>query len=78
MKIPDRVNARWIDTLANEQLLRAESQLHAEFFKQETAEKKRCPSGYVMLEGPEPLVSAWLRWSLVNNETRTRGLAVKR
>jgi hypothetical protein len=78
VKIPDRVNARWIATLADAQLISAESQLHSEFFRQETAEKKRCRSGYVMLEGPEPLVSAWLRWSLVNNETRTRGLVITR
>ena len=76
MTIPDRIDARWIATLADEQLIKAESTLHADFHRQEVAEKKRTGSRYVLLQGPPLLVNAWLRWLLVSNATRTRGLVV--
>jgi hypothetical protein len=78
MKIPDQVNAGWIATLADDKLLRAETELHDEFVKLEVAEKLRRGSRYTMLRGPEALVTAWLRWLLVNNETRTRNLVIHR
>jgi hypothetical protein len=76
MKIPEKVNAQWLDTLGNDQLIKAEATLHAEFSKQETAQKLKCGTRYTMLEGPTDLVNAWLRWALANNETRARGLLV--
>jgi hypothetical protein len=78
MTIPERVNASWIATLADSQLLQAEATLHADFTKQEAAEKQRRGAAYTMLRGPQPLVDAWLRWLMVNNETRTRGLVIHR
>jgi hypothetical protein len=78
MTIPEKVDASWIATLPNDKLLKAETKLHAEFLKEETAEKKRRGDAYTMLRGPQSLVDAWLRWLLVNNETRSRGLAVQR
>jgi len=77
MKIPDNINARWIATLPNDQLVKAEAQLHAIFHRQESVEKARCGSRYVMLQGPTELVNAWQRWLLLNNETRNRGLVVR-
>ena len=76
MTIPDRINARWIATLGNDQLVKAEGQLHAVFHRQESAEKARCGSRYILLQGPPDLVNAWQRWLLVNNEMRTRGLSI--
>lgn len=76
MTIPDRVNARWIATLNNDQLMAADAQLHAAFREYETVEKRRSGARYVLLQGPTTLVNAWLRWVMVNNETRTRGLVV--
>ena len=76
--IPEQVNANWIDTLRDEELLKAERALHKEFAKQEAAEKQRRGASYVMLHGPEPLVTAWLRWLMVNNATSSRGLVVHR
>ena len=76
MPIPERVNAGWIATLDDEALKDAEFQLHAVFLKQETLEKQRRGVRYAVLEGPELLVNAWLRWLLVSNEARTRGLVV--
>jgi hypothetical protein len=76
MTIPDRVDSRWVATLANAQLLRAESQLRTAFRKLEAAEKRRAGSRYMLLQGPPPLVTAWHRWTVVNNETKDRGLAL--
>jgi hypothetical protein len=74
--IPAHVDARWVATLDNNQLVAAESLLHADFYKHESAEKKRRGARYNMLRGPADLVNAWMRWLLVNNATRTRGLTV--
>lgn len=78
MIIPDHINARWIDTLGDDQLMQAEAELHAIFHEEETSEKARKGERYALLQGPAPLVSAWHRWLLLNNETRSRGLVVHR
>jgi hypothetical protein len=78
MPIPDRVNATWMATLGDDQLADAEQQLHAIFQKHETAEKTRRGSRYAVLEGPEPLVTAWLKWVMVSNEARSRGLIARK
>jgi hypothetical protein len=77
MKIPDNINARWIATLRDDQLMRAEAQLHAAFRANERVEKGRTGARYILLQGPATLVTAWHRWLLLNNETRTRGLVVQ-
>jgi hypothetical protein len=76
MTIPEQVNARWIATLRNDQLIAAEGKLHKTFRKQEVSEKSRAGARYVLLQGSPALVNAWHRWLLVSNETRTRGLVV--
>lgn len=76
MKYPDRVTADWIATLGNGQLVTAESRLHSEFLDEETQEKERRGDRYALLEGPSALVNAWLRWQLVTNEARSRGLPI--
>ena len=78
MTIPDRINARWLATLGNDQLVQVETLLHDTFHQQEKREKSRAGSRYVLLQGPPALVNAWLRWLLVNNETKVRGVAVSR
>ena len=75
--IPERVDAGWLATLGDDQLMAAESQLRAIFQKQETVEKRRKGARYAVLEGPEVLVSAWHRWIMVSNEARTRRLVVR-
>jgi hypothetical protein len=77
MKIPDHVNARWMATLLDEQLITAEAELHAVFRRQESAEKTRAGARYMLLQGPSALVNAWQRWLLVSNETRSRGLLAR-
>jgi hypothetical protein len=78
MNIPDHVNARWIATLDDDQLVAAEAELHATFRSCERVEKQRSGARYMLLQGPPTLVSAWHRWVLVSNETRSRRLAVRR
>lgn len=77
MLLPERVTAAWIATLADPQLLQVESDLHGEFFVEETDEKRRRGGNYTLLQGPESLVTAWHRWMMVNNEVRTRGLVIR-
>jgi hypothetical protein len=77
MTLPDRVTASWIATLGNPQLVEAESHLHGEFAAEENHEKRRRGDRYVLLQGPEPLVTAWHRWLMVNNEMRLRGLVIR-
>ncbi|HTJ21799.1 MAG TPA: hypothetical protein VL383_05360 [Gemmatimonadaceae bacterium] len=77
MKIPGHINARWMATLVDDQLITAEAELHAVFHRRESAEKTRAGAQYMLLHGPSGLVNAWLRWLLVNNETRSRGLFVR-
>ena len=72
--IPDRVSRRWMDLLDNVQLADAESTLHRDFTILDRAEKIRRGMRYRLLEGPAPLVDAWLRWLLVNNEARDRSI----
>lgn len=74
MTIPDRITARWIATLSNEDLQAVESQLHSAFAREETSEKERCGGAFSLLRGPDSLTQAWLRWSMVCNATRDRGL----
>jgi len=74
--IPEQINSRWVAQLANDQLIEVEGVLHARFREHEIAEKRRKGARYVLLQGPAGLVTAWHRWLLASNETRTRGLAV--
>lgn len=77
MTVPDRVTAGWIATLGDGQLMTIESRLHSEFLDEEGHEKKRRGDRYALLQGPPALVNAWLRWQMVNNEARSRGLLVR-
>jgi hypothetical protein len=77
MTIPDRVTSGWIATLANDRLVSVESRLHSEFVTEDTHERKRRGDNYALLQGPAALVNAWLRWQMVSNEARSRGLVVR-
>ena len=74
MTLPQTIDARWIATLSDQQLARAEGQLRATFAKEDGAEKKRRGDRYSMMYWPAALTHAWIRWSLVCNESRARGL----
>jgi len=74
MTIPDRITARWIANLSNDDLQLAERSLHGSFTEEESAEKARRGGAFSLLRGPESLTNAWLRWCMVCNATRERGL----
>jgi hypothetical protein len=74
MQLPDRIDPTWIGTLDDGALADAERQLNQIFFGLERQEKERRGTQYQLLRGPAPLIDAWLRWSLVTNAARKRGL----
>ena len=76
MVVPDRVTAGWMATLGNGQLETVESRLHGEFLEKESREKERCGGRYTLLQGPATLVNSWLKWQMVSNEARSRGLLI--
>ena len=77
MTIPGSVNARWIATLGDDQLVKAEATLHKVFRTQEKSQKQRSGARYVLLQGPPTLVNAYLQWLLVSDAARTRGIVVR-
>lgn len=77
MTFPDRIDASWIGSLNDDQLVQAECELRKRFAQQEAKEKKRRGMQYDLMKGPDDLTSAWLRWSMVNNATRARGLRAR-
>jgi hypothetical protein len=77
MTVPDRVTADWIATLGNKQLVSVETRLHSEFLDEENQERARRGDRYTLLQGPPALVNAWLRWQMVSNEARSRGLLIR-
>ena len=78
MTIPDRVTAEWIATLADDRLVTVESRLHSEFITEDKHERKRSGGRYALLQGSAALVNAWVRWQMVTNEARSRGLLMRR
>ena len=74
MKLPHRINARWIDSLTDEQLQEAEGELHRRFTRHDAAERAHRGEHYDLLRGPDVLTEAWLRWSMACNAARERGL----
>ncbi|MBK6489070.1 MAG: hypothetical protein IPF98_19975 [Gemmatimonadetes bacterium] len=74
MTIPERITARWIATLSNDELQAVERTLHGSFDKQDSSERLSKGSAYSLMKAPETLTNAWLRWSMVCNATRDRGL----
>ena len=78
MQLPDSVNSRWIASLSDKQLQEAERLLHAEFLQHETVEKASAGARYKLMHGPQALVSAWHRWMLVNNESHSRNVVIRR
>jgi hypothetical protein len=75
--IPDHINANWIATLADDQLVIAEAELHAIFHKEEVSEKHRSGGRYKLLQGSPALINAWHRWTMLSNATRRRGLLAR-
>jgi hypothetical protein len=77
-EVPTRINAAWIGTLSDTDLLAMETELHNRFEDIERAEKRLRGAKYDLVRGSEELINAWDRWSRVNNATRVRNLAPRR
>lgn len=73
-QLPDRITAGWINTLGDTDLVDVEWRLHQAFSKVETEQKKILGASYQLMRGPEVLLRAWQRWSMVSSATRARGL----
>jgi hypothetical protein len=78
MRLPALINALWIDALPDNDLLEAESRLHAKFFKLEQAQKKLRGDKYMLFRGPVEVTDAWDRWARVNNAMYVRRLSPRR
>lgn len=75
--MPRYLNARWIDSLSDDQLASVESTLHSAFVRHERKERNLRGELYDLMRGPAPLLEAWTRWSMLNNATRARGLTTR-
>ena len=76
--VPDRINATWIKTLADEDLVDIEERLYGRFLILDNKEKKLRGGRYVMFRGPEELLTAWDRWCRVRNALQFRSLTARR
>lgn len=78
MEMPSRITGSWMDSLADEALLDAESTLYVTFAELDRAERSARGARYELARGPEGLMAAWDRWSRVSAETRRRGMQPRR
>ena len=74
MELPERINASWVESLADADLVRIESQLHDVFNLAETEERRVQGGKYSLTRGSAELMLAWQRWNMVSLATRARGL----
>lgn len=74
MRLPAKINARWMDGLDDATLVAAEVKLRTNFATLERRERKSVGDRYELMRGPADLMEAWDRWTRVSNEMRTRGL----
>ena len=76
--VPERINAVWLSTLTDQDLIDVEARLHARFTVLDIREKKAQGKHYNLMRGPEALVTAWDRWGRVNSAMRARTLEPRR
>jgi hypothetical protein len=75
--IPTRINAAWIGTLADDDLLEIEARLHDRFAVLDQRHRRTVKERYVLMRGPVELIDAWDRWSRLNVAARGRALVPK-
>ncbi|MFL5576722.1 MAG: hypothetical protein ACJ79S_12215 [Gemmatimonadaceae bacterium] len=78
MRLPETINFRWIDGLADDALLTAETSLHKKFSTLQAAERKKRGAEFQLMRGSAELLLAWDRWSRVSSAARERGLHLRR
>ena len=72
--VPESLNAEWIDSLTDEELLDVERRTHEKFVLIERREKKQRGDRYNLMRGSAELMDAWDRWGRIANATRERSL----
>jgi hypothetical protein len=77
MQVPAHITTKWMDSLGNDSLLDAESNLHQIFSALEQEEKAQGGANFMMHSSAD-LMAAWDRWSRVSTAVRARGLHRKR
>ncbi|HLA90187.1 MAG TPA: hypothetical protein VJL28_07155 [Gemmatimonadaceae bacterium] len=75
--VPERINAAWIATLADEDLLDIEARLSERFTILDNRHKQLRGRSYVLLRGPADLIDAWDRWSRLSMAVRARSLVAR-
>ena len=75
---PETINAPWIGTLTDDDLVDVEGRLHTQFSVLERRAKKLLGAHYDMFRGSADLLRAWDRWSRVHTATRARHLHPRR
>ena len=78
MQVPEHITSKWIDSLGNESLLDAESNLHKIFSDLEQEEKAQVGASYNLMHSSANVMAAWDRWSRVSTAVRARGLHRRR
>jgi hypothetical protein len=78
MNLPERINASWLGTLTDTDLVNVEAQLHGRFMALEKREKVLRGAKYNLVMGPPDLMDAWDRWCRVNTATTVRQLVPRR
>jgi hypothetical protein len=76
--LPAKINAAWIETLADDDLIDVEARLHERFTVLDSRHKRLRGGEYSLMRGPTELIDAWDRWSRVSMATRTRSLVPRR
>lgn len=74
MKLPERINGRWLDSLTDIQIGKVEKQLATIFRKRQKEEKAIRGASYDLTRGSAPLTAAWNHWSMVRANAEARGL----
>ncbi|PHX96910.1 MAG: hypothetical protein CK531_05985 [Gemmatimonadetes bacterium] len=72
--IPTRINAAWIGTLTDDDLLDIEVRLHERFSVLDQRHRRVAKERYNLMQGPVELIDAWDRWSRVNTAAKGRAL----
>jgi hypothetical protein len=72
--VPERIDAAWISTLADEDIIAIEARLQARFAILDSREKKLRGQSYNLMRGPADLVLAWDRWSRIRSARQSRKL----
>jgi hypothetical protein len=76
--VPEYINAAWVDSLTDADILDIEARLHKRYSLIERRERKAQGDSYSLFRGSADLLKAWDRWSRISGATRARRLRIRR